>query len=528
MRCTIFILFFLVLMSLSNVASSQVSPSHYLIPIPFHEQDRKEGFVLPDKITYNYPLTKKDSIQPVIHQMGCFFIKYFSKDFLRSTHKTTINFVISDTIQNSEGYSLQISKKGIVISAKDAAGLFYGWQTLQQILLYSKINGLQTIPCTRIYDFPRFTFRAMMLDPARHFLSIDDIKSFIRTMAFYKYNYLHLHLTDDQGWRVQIRAYPKLTEEGAMVKQPGGSMKPLFYTQDELKALVKYAQQYFVQIIPEIDIPGHNTALLSVFPNLACFPKNFVLRTTPGVSKDILCAANPEVYKVYKEILTEVAEVFPCKYFHLGGDEAPLETWEQSAACQQLIQEKHLNNVQGLFSYFLNKNAEVVEKLGKTPLFWYELNVPQYPKNSIAYFWRMGLSQKVIKKASAQGHDLIGSPGEFAYLNYPQSLTDTPYSDMMPTTTLKQVYTFNPTYNFPDSISKHILGIEATIWGEYVPSLKRAYHQAYPRALAFAEAGWSPMRNRDWNNFKQRLLINLSILLEKGINYEPPYQAYKY
>lgn len=522
-----FLINFIVFLLLWNIGRAQVSPSHYLIPIPVREQDNKGVFVLPKNITYNFPATIQDSLQPLVSQMHHFFEIFFLKPINKNMEGGTITFKVSDTINNSEGYVLQIKPNGISIASKNIVGMFYAWQTLQQILLYSKINGLQTLPCTSIYDFPRYSFRAIMLDPARHFLTIKDLKSFIGTMAFYKFNFLHLHLTDDQGWRVEIKSYPQLTGKGAMVRQPDSSIKPLFYRQEELKDLVKYAQKYFVQIIPEIDIPGHNTALLTVFPDLACFPKKFELPTTPGVSKDILCAANPRVYKVYKEILTEVAGIFPCKYFHLGGDESPLDTWEKSPACQQLIKEKHLKTVQGLMSYFLEKNARVIERRGKIPLFWYELNVPEYPKNSIAYFWRMGLSRKVIEKATAEGHPLIGSPGEYAYFDYPQSINDILLPDWMSVTTLRQVYKFNPTYNFPDSISKNIMGIEACIWGEFVPTLKRAYYQAYPRAMAFAEAGWSQMKNRDWNDFKQRLLINLSFLLQKGINYRPPYECYQ-
>lgn len=506
---------------------AQVSPSTYLIPVPYQEMDQKAVFSLPDVFYVSHAREFKNGIEDIVVQMSGFIKDHFNKSLVNSNANPNIVFLFEKDIQYKEGYKLTITPRQIAIAAADTKGLFYGWQTLHQILLYAKINGQTTLPCTEIYDHPRYEFRALMLDPARHFLSVDDLKSYIRTMAFYKYNYLHLHLTDDQGWRIQIKAYPALTEKGSLVKQQDGKQKPLYYTQDQLKDLIQYAAAYHVEIIPEIDIPGHNTALLTAYPDMACFPKEFKLRTTPGVSKDILDASNPKVYEMYRRILTEVASIFPSKYFHLGGDEAPLDTWEESETCQNLIKEKKLKDTRGLMAYFLERNATVIQELGKTPLFWYEVDVPHYPKNSIAYFWRMGLSEKVIEKAASEGYSLIGAPGEHAYFDYPMSRTDTPYSKLMPVTTLQDVYRFNPAYSFPNTVSSHVKGVEATIWGEYVSSIKMANFRTYPRALALAEAGWSDMKNRNWENFKSRVVVNLQFLLDMGVNYEVPFETYK-
>ncbi|SEA56811.1 hexosaminidase [Arachidicoccus rhizosphaerae] len=437
----------------------------------------------------------------------------------------------SDTLKNKriepgllhwQGYRLRIKGQQLLLEAESVQGLFYGWQSLQQLLLQASLTGSRQIAAVDILDYPRYGFRALMLDPARHFLPVEDIKQYIRTMAFYKYNYLHLHLTDDQGWRVQIKAFPGLTRQGALVKTADGRTQPLYYTQDELKDLVAFAAKYYVQLIPEIDIPGHNTALLTVMPHLACFPRTFTLRTEPGVSKDILDASNPKVYAVYERIFKEVAGIFPCTYFHLGGDEAPLDTWEQSARCQTLIAQKGLKDARGLMAYFLKRNAAVVQKLGKTPLFWYELDVPGYPENSIAYFWRMGLSKQVIRKAAGQSKRLIGAPGEHAYFDYPMKASEHPYADWMPVTSLKDVYQFNPGYDFNDSISALVMGVEATVWGEYVPSLAIANLRTYPRALAMAEAGWSFMENRGWEAFKKRVQVQLGLLKILGVDFENP------
>jgi len=507
-------------------AFGQVPPSAYLIPAPNQEVDNRGVFSLPLSFNVSYAPQLGDSMQSVIQQMADFVKTELNISFVQKAKACNVLFILDKNIQQKEGYRLNIATHKITIAAADAKGAFYGWQTLHQILLYAKMNGQSVLPCTEIYDFPRYGFRALMLDPARNFLSIDELKAFIRTMSFYKYNYLHLHLTDDQGWRIQIKAYPELTEKGSIVKQQDGKDRKLFYTQDQLKDLVQFAAGYFVQIIPEIDIPGHNTALLTAFPELACFPKDFKLRTSPGVSEDILDASNPKVYKIYETILKEVASIFPCKYFHLGGDEAPLVTWEASAACQELIEKKGLKDSRGLMAYFLAKNSEVIQKLGKTPLFWYEMDVPSYPKNSIAYFWRMGLSEKVIKKAASEGYPLIGAPGEHAYFDYPMSRSDTPYSNLMPVTTLKDTYEFNPAYKLPENETKNVIGVEATIWGEYIPSLKMAYFRTYPRALALSEVGWSAMKNRDWKRFKSRLVLNLSFLTNMGVNYEVPFDSY--
>lgn len=504
---------------------AQTSPTEYLLPIPNSVQSFKGNLDISKIKSFKAPALPDSEWQPIAREMTAFFAQELSQN-LTKANKASIYFNLNKNLKNPEAYRLEISPKKISITARESAGLYYGWKSLQQMLSYAKLNHESALPAVKIYDSPRLGFRALMLDPARHFLPVKAVKKYIDAMAFYKYNYLHLHLTDDQGWRVEIKAYPELTQKGALVKQADGSMKPLFYTQEELKELVQYAQQRFIEIIPEVDIPGHNTAFLTAFPELACFPNpNIQLRTTPGVSKDILCASNPKVYTIYAQIFNELSEIFPSKYFHLGGDEAPLVTWEKSEACQRMIKEKGLKDVHGLMSYFLQKNADVLIQLGKTPLFWYELDIPKYPEGSIAYFWRMGLSKKVIEKAAAKGYQLIGAPGEHAYFDYAQSRNDE-LARRTPVATLPQVYQFNPTYDFDTTISNHVMGIEATLWGEYIPDINRAFYQTFPRALAFAEVGWSQQEDRSWEDFKKRMLPHLSFLLEKGINYRPPYEVF--
>ena len=290
-----------------------------------------------------------------------------------------------------------------------------------------------------------------------------------------------------------------------------------------MKDLVRYALERNVQLIPEFDVPGHNDAAVAAYPFLSCNDTIIGVRTTAGVSKNLLCVSKKEVFTFIDDIISELSEVFPCKYFHIGGDEAPLDKWLENPQVQQLKKELQITNDHQLMSEFFKKVNEFLVKNGKQPLIWIELEVPTYPQNSVMYLWRMHTTPQVLERAKTDNFKVICSPGEYAYFDYPQAKDDLPNVDWMPTLTLQQVYKFNPAFSLTLQEEKqHILGVEATLWGESVKDLFRAFYMTYPRALALSEVGWTQMQQRSWKSFTDRLEGQLSYLLHQGVNYRAP------
>jgi beta-L-N-acetylhexosaminidase len=438
---------------------------------------------------------------------------------------TPITYVKDPAIANPEGYQLVIQPRKITVKYSAEAGKYYATQTLRQLIFQAKKEHKESLPCLVITDAPRFAYRALMVDPARHYWKIEDLKKYIDVMSQYKFNYLHLHLNDDQGWRIEIKKYPKLTEIGAKRTNFEGSKRNNegFYTQEEMKDLVRYALERNVQLIPEFDVPGHNDAAVAAYPFLSCNDTIIGVRTTAGVSKNLLCVSKKEVFTFIDDIISELSEVFPCKYFHIGGDEAPLDKWLENPQVQQLKKELQITNNQQLMSEFFKRVNESLAKNGKQPLIWMELEVPTYPQNSVMYLWRMHTTPQVLERAKKDNFKVICSPGEYAYFDYPQAKDDLPNVGWMPTLTLQQVYKFNPAFSLTSQEEKqYILGVEATLWGESVKDLFRAFYMTYPRALALSEVGWTQMQQRSWKSFTDRLEGQLSYLLHQGVNYRPP------
>ena len=438
---------------------------------------------------------------------------------------TPITYLKDAQIAHPEGYQLLIQPKKIVAKYATEAGKYYAEQTLKQLVFQAKKERKQSLPCLTITDAPRFAYRALMVDPARHYWKIDDLKKYIDVMSQYKFNYLHLHLNDDQGWRIEIKKYPKLTEIGSKRKNFEGSKRNNegFYTQEQMKELVRYALERNVQLIPEFDIPGHNDAAVAAYPFLSCNDTIIEVRTTAGVSKNLLCVSKESVYTFVDDVISELSEVFPCKYFHIGGDEAPLDKWIENTEVQQLKKKLQTTDDQQLMSYFFKRVNESLVENGKQPLIWMELEVPTYPANSIMFLWRMHTTPKVLERALKDNFKVICSPGEYAYFDYPQAKDDLPNVGWMPTLSLQRVYEFNPSFTLTAQQEKqHILGVEATIWGESVKDLFRAFYMTYPRALALSEVGWTEMSQRSWQAFVDRLEGQLNYLWHQGVNYRVP------
>lgn len=441
-----------------------------------------------------------------------------------------IVLMIDPAIKAPEGYKLEVTTTGIRIAGSTPNGVFYGIETLRQ-LISPGVKRQFTVPCVTIEDEPRFAYRGMMLDPARHFLPVEDIKRFIDAMAMYKFNVLHLHLTDDQGWRVEIKKYPRLTEVGSIRAETDGDGTPHggFYTQEQLKALVRYAAERNVEIVPEVEMPGHTVAALAAYPSLGCGGSTGAVtqvRTTPGLDAHILCMGNDSVYSFIGDVIGELATIFPSKHVHIGGDAAPLGQWNGCPKCRSVAQRENLPDSCRMLSYFIGRVNQSLQKYGKRPMVWYEVNDDMdYPQGSVAYAWRKGVStEQVIANAGSKDSPVICAPSEYAYFDFPQWQGEE-MAEKMPLLSLKQTYEFDPGYGVTAEESP-VIGLEATLWGEYMTGMDRIFYMTFPRALALSEAGWSRMDRRSWNRFSAKLHWQLSRLMLYGINFRQPTEVY--
>lgn len=427
----------------------------------------------------------------------------------------------------NQHYTLEVSSKQVIIKGASPQAVFYGIQTLHQLLIGNPCATSQKeISPIYIEDEPRFAYRALMLDPARHFLPIEDVKFYIDQMARYKYNALQLHLTDDQGWRVEIKSRPELASKE-------------HYTQQELKDLIAYAAQRHIEIIPELDIPGHTVAILAAYPELGCTTSDTIVKEVGKTVNLMLCASVDKVYEVYQDIFTEMAEIFSSQYIHLGGDESVIEkNWAHCKRCQQQMKDRGYAKASQLMIPFFDKMLGMVKQAGKSPVLWCELDniyppaneyLFPYPNHVTLVTWRNGLTPKCIELTRKHGNPLIMAPGEYTYFDYPQLKGDLPEFNNwgMPITTLKQTYSFDPGYGLPQTEQAHIQGVMGTLWGEAMPDINRVTYMTYPRALALAEAGWTQMEHRSWDSFEQRMFPNLYTLMKAGVSIRVPFEIIK-
>jgi hexosaminidase len=436
-----------------------------------------------------------------------------------------IRLIIDKSIAGDEHYKLKVSAAGLTISGNSPAAVLYGVMTLDQVLLGDAVNTARNqIAPIDIDDAPRCQRRALMLDPARNFLPVKDVKRYIDQMVKYKYNVLQLHLTDDQGWRIEIKGYPRLTEAGP------------FYTQDEMKDLIAYAADRHVEILPELDIPGHTVAVLAAYPELGCTVNDTVPKVLGKTFNMMLCASQEGVYTLYNKVIAQIAALFPSPYIHLGGDESVIDkNWGKCDRCQALMKEKGYTKASQLMIPFFDKMLGYVREAGKQAILWCELNsiyypaddyLFPYPKDVILVSWRGGLTPTSIDITARHGNKVLLAPGEYAYFDYPQLKGDLPeYNNWgMPVTTLKKSYEFDPGYGLSIDKQSHIVGVMGTLWGEAIKDINRAFYMTYPRALALSEAGWTQMEHRGWQSFKKRLYPNLLDLTKQGVPVRAPYE----
>ncbi|MFT4666926.1 MAG: hexosaminidase [Gammaproteobacteria bacterium] len=432
----------------------------------------------------------------------------------------------NEAITNKEGYKLSVNPYDILIEAAEPAGAFYAVQTLLQ--LYSKNKGQSSFACVNITDSPRYPYRGMHLDVARHFFPSSFIKKYIDLMAIHKLNTFHWHLTEDQGWRIEIKKYPKLQEVAAFRKetlvghysdQPhqfDGKRHGGFYTQEEVKEIVAYAKERFITVIPEIELPGHSQAAIAAYPELGCTGKPTEVATLWGVFEDVYCPTE-ETFTFLENVLLEVMTLFPSEYIHIGGDECPKAAWEKSAFCQQLIKKEGLKNEEGLQSYFISRIEKFLNKNGKQIIGWDEILEGGLAPNATVMSWR-GMKGGI--EAARQNHDVIMTPTSHCYFDYYQSNSGEEPLAIGGFLPLKKVYLFEPT---PEELTaeeaKHILGAQGNVWTEYMKTEQQVEYMAFPRAIALAEVNWSPKSKRNYDDFAKRLGLHLPKLDRLKVNY---------
>lgn len=432
-----------------------------------------------------------------------------------------------------EAHSLTVTPGRATIGASNKRGFLHGVQTLRQLLppeimSREKVDGVDwEIPALIISDAPAFGWRGLLLDVARHMFSVSEIKSFIDLMAFYKFNTLHWHLTDDQGWRIEIKKYPRLTEISAFRAETAlpedrdrfdGIPYGGFYSQDEVRDIVAYAAERGITIVPEIEMPGHAVAALSAYPHLGCRGRGYKVRRSWGISEDIYCAGKDEVFDFLQDVLSEVLELFPSAFIHIGGDEAPKARWKRCPDCQLRIRSQGLADEDELQSWFIRQMDSWLTARGRRLLGWDEILEGGLAPNATVMSWRG--SEGGIQAANA-GHDVVMTPTTYCYLDYYQSedfQSEPPaLPDYLP---LQKVYQFNVV---PGDIAAdkrhHILGGQGNIWTEYIPSFEHLQYMAYPRAIAIADVLWSYPDDRDYGRFLARLKRHLPYLDMMKVNY---------
>jgi hexosaminidase len=420
---------------------------------------------------------------------------------------------------SDEEYSLIIDPAAITIHAAHPAGIFYAHQTLFQVIATQSSNG---IPCLKIHDKPRYRWRGIMLDVGRHLYSMDYLKKFIDLMASCKLNTLHWHLTEDQGWRIEIKKHPRLTEIGAWRENADGTRYAGFYTQDQIRELVQYAAERFITIVPEIELPGHALAALAAYPHLSCSGGPFKITDTWGVYQDVYCAGKEATFTFLEDVLTEVLELFPSTFIHIGGDECPKKRWETCPDCQARIKTQGLHDEHELQSYFVKRFDTFLTDRGRRLIGWDEILEGGLAANAAVMAWR---NPQGAINAARTGHDVVMSPVTHCYLDYYQSKSPGQPKAIGGFLPIETVYDFDPT---PDDLTpddaKHILGGQGNIWTEYMPTEQQVDYMAFPRTLALAEALWSKKEGKNWADFSNRLPAHLDRLRALGVNYfvEPP------
>jgi hexosaminidase len=526
---------FLSLMTAGAVAAD--APA--LIPLPQKIECREGAFKLGPKTPILVDSASQDTGQYLAGRLRQ--ATGYKLSMVSSTQPRTAKGAVILTTRDAaatlgpEGYELTVTPETVVIRASGQAGMFYGVQSLLQLLppevfAAKPVAGVDwQVPCVQIEDQPRFKWRGFMLDVARHFFTKDEVKQMLDALALHKINTLHLHLTDDQGWRIEIKKYPRLTQVGAWRDEPGFGLDPKlstaygpdgkyggYYTQDDIRELVAYARGRHITIVPEIEMPGHSSAALSAYPELSCSGGPYTPNTKGGVFAGVYCAGKDETFEFLQNVLAEVCQLFPGQYIHIGGDEVPKNNWKKCPRCQARMKQEGLKTEHELQSYFIRRIEKFVNAQGRSLIGWSEIREGGLAQNAVVMDWIGG----AVEAASA-GHDVIMSPTGYCYLDYLQSTNratePNPSGGYLP---LSRVYSFEPLpAKLDPQYQLHILGAQGNLWTEYVPNFKHLQFMAFPRLCALAEVTWSPKASRNWEDFLRRLPTQFQRFDQLGVTY---------
>lgn len=443
-----------------------------------------------------------------------------------------ISITGTNTVSDAEAYELTVTPETIAINASTAVGAFYGVQSLLQLFppaVFGKTTQRTnwTVKCVKIEDAPRFPWRGLLLDVSRHFLTVDEVKEFIDLMALHKLNTLHLHLTDDQGWRLEIKKYPELTRVGSIRKESpkpgdrksgdGTSYGPFFYTQKQIRDLVAYASVRHIEIVPEIDMPGHVLGLLATHPDLSCRGVSLEVRTRWGIADDVLCIGNTNSLSVMEDILNEVVQLFPSHYIHIGGDECPRVRWQECPKCQGLMTQQGMTNAAQLQTWFNHQIGDFLLKHDRRMIGWDEVLEGGLTPGELVMSWR---NMNGGIEAAKQGHDVIMTPASYCYFNYGQGKGPNEPEVIGGFVPLEKAYAFEPVpATIPVEDRNHVIGVQGALWSEYLWTARQFEYSGFPRICALAEVAWSPETGRNFNDFRSRLGVHLQRLDELDVNY---------
>lgn len=500
-----------------------------IIPQPNSGVFDEGSFNFTREISLQYNKTNKEITEIVkffTMKLSEFPANTFSK--IKNEVPNRIEFYLQKTRGNSEYYELIVQKNVIILRANTTKGLFYGVQSILQLVNNYQRGNRVTIPCMQLQDQPNFSWRGMHLDVCRHFFSVRSIKKYIDLMAYYKMNVFHWHLTDDQGWRIEIKKYPKLTEIGSVRKETlnghynkspqtfDGQPYSGFYTQQEIKEVIEYAKDRYITIVPEIEMPGHALAALAAYPEYSCTGKPLEVATTWGVFDDIFCPTESTI-NFLQNILTEVIALFPGKYIHIGGDEAPKTRWKESEICQKIIKDNHLKDENELQSFFVKKMDRFLTDRGKKLVGWDEILEGGISPNATVMSWR-GIEGAI--EAANHGNDVVMCPTSYCYLDYYQSTDPNEPIAIGGYLPLEKVYRFDPIPDVLDETRKKlILGVQGNLWTEYIPDDQQLEYMMLPRLLAIAENGWTKPKMKNFEDFCGKLGDQFDYFKRKRLNY---------
>jgi len=525
------------------VVSSSIYSQLNIIPQPASVEIGSGVFVLPVNLKIGSSIVATTSPDRDFFERSRTFLLSYLTTYYKSwsesskqnlpPSRSSINLSFDGKENKQPGsYTLVVGNNGIDIKGYDEEGVFYGIQTLIQLLPPHLSNNTIQIPYVTIKDYPRFGYRGLHLDCGRHFMSVDFIKKYIDYIAYHKMNYFHWHLTEDQGWRIEIKKYPKLTSVGAwrngtiIGRHPGLSNDRKkdggFYTQEQVKEIVKYAADRYITVIPEIEMPGHSSAAIAAYPYLSCFPdeptKNYFpkngrwagdstgkqVQQAWGVYSDVFCAGKEETFKFLQDVIDEVLPLFPAKYIHVGGDECPKSNWKRCPNCQKRIKDNNLKDEHELQSYFIQRMEKYINSKGKTLIGWDEILEGGLAPNAVVMSWR---GEKGGIEAAKQHHQVIMTPTTYVYFDYAQSDNEDSLviGGNLP---VEKVYAYEP---IPDTLTseegKYILGAQANVWSEYMSNPAKVEYMIFPRLSALSEVLWSPKAKKNWTDFEKRMQV---------------------